>query len=63
VAELELQLARAQQLATQQRQGVVEVRSATARKRELVKTIRQRLMMHVARAARRAAREITDLTH
>jgi hypothetical protein len=62
LAELEQQLARSRELATQQRQGVVEVRAATARKRELRRSIRQRQLMHVARAARRAAREIPDLT-
>jgi molecular chaperone GrpE (heat shock protein) len=62
VAELEQQLARSRELATQQRQGVVEVRAATARKRELRRTIRQRQLVHVARAARRAAREVPELT-
>jgi hypothetical protein len=62
LAQLEEQLARAEQLAAQQRQGVVEVRAATARKRELRRMIRQRLLVHVARAARRAAREVPELT-
>jgi hypothetical protein len=62
LAELEQQLARAEQLATQQRQGVVEVRAATARKRDLRRSIRQRLLVHVARAARGAAREVPELT-
>ena len=62
VAELGEQLARSRQLAAQQQQGIVESRAATARKRELVKTIRQSLLVHVARAARRAAREVPELT-
>jgi hypothetical protein len=61
LAQLEEQLARSEQLAGQQRQGVSEVRAASARKRDLRRSIRQRQLVHVARAAQRAAREVPGL--
>ena len=61
LAELEEQLARSEQLAGQQQQGVSEVRAASARKRDLRRSIRQRQLVHVARAAQRAAREVPGL--
>jgi hypothetical protein len=62
VAELVEVLARSQRLTDQQRQGVAEVRAATKRKRELRRSIRQGQLVHVARAALRAAREVPELT-
>ena len=61
LTELEGLLARSEQLADQQRLGVQEVRGATARKRELRREIRQQHLVHVARAAQRAAREVPEL--
>ena len=55
-------LERSERLAIQQRQGVSEVRAATARKRELRREVRQRELVHIARAARRAAKEVPELT-
>jgi hypothetical protein len=62
LTELEGLLARSEQLADQQRLGVQQVRAATARKRELRRGIRQQHLVHVARAAQRAAREAPELT-
>ena len=61
LAQLEEQLVRSEQLAGQQRQGVAEVRAASARKRDLRRSMRQRQLVHVARAAQRAAREVPGL--
>jgi len=61
LAQLEEQLTRSEQLATQQREGVVEVRAASARKRDLRRSMRQRQLVHVARAAKRAAKELPEL--
>jgi hypothetical protein len=61
LAQLAEQLARSEQLAGQQQQGVAEVRAASARKRDLRRSIRQRQLVHVARAAQRAAREVPEL--
>ena len=52
--ELAELLERSERLAIQQRQGVSEVRAATAMKRELHKAIRQREQVHISRAAQRA---------
>jgi hypothetical protein len=62
VADLAELLGRSQQLADLQRQGVAEVRAATERKRDLRRSIRQGQLVHVARAAQRAAREVPELT-
>ena len=62
VADLTELLARSQQLADLHRQGVAEVRAATERKRALRRSIRQGQLVHVARAAQRAAREVPELT-
>ena len=59
--ELEELLQRANQLADQQRLGIAEVRAATAQKRELRRSLRQRELTHVARAARRASKEVPEL--
>jgi hypothetical protein len=61
VAELADLLARSQQLTDLHRQGVAEVRAATERKRDLRRSIRQGQLVHVARAAQRAAREVPEL--
>ena len=61
VTRLEERLARAEQLATQQREGTLQVRAATARKRELRRTMRRTHLTHLARVARVAAREMPDL--
>jgi hypothetical protein len=53
VKELAELLERSERLAIQQRQGIAEVRAATARKRELRRSIRQRELVHIARAAHR----------
>jgi hypothetical protein len=62
VAELAQVLARADQLQEQQRRGIAEVRSATERKRDLRRSIRRGQLVHVARAAQRAAREVPELS-
>ena len=59
--ELEELLQRANQLADQQRQGIAEVRAATAQKRELRRSLHQRELTHLARAARRASKEVPEL--
>jgi hypothetical protein len=61
VAQLEAQLARSKQLASQQQEGTVEVRAASARKRDLRRSIRRSQLVHLARVARRAAREMPEL--
>jgi hypothetical protein len=61
VADLKALLARSQQLEDLHRQGVAEVRAATKRKRDLRRSIRQGPLVHVARAAQRAAREVPEL--
>ena len=61
VARLEERLARADLLATQQRQGLLEVRAATARKLELRRSMRSAHLAHLAQAARIAARELPEL--
>jgi hypothetical protein len=61
VAELTELLARSRQLADLHRQGVAEVRAATERKRDLRRSIRQGQLVHVARAAQRAAKEMPEL--
>ena len=60
VASLEELLTRAVQLADRQRDGITDVRAATAKKRELRKTMRRTQLMHLARVAR-ASREIPEL--
>src|SRR4051794_31969020 len=61
VADLKALLARSQQLEDLHRQGVAEVRAATEQKRDLRRSIRQGQLVHVARAAQRAAREVPEL--
>ena len=61
VAELAELLARSEQLSDLHRQGIAEVRAATQRKSNLRRSIRQGQLLHVARAAQRAAREEPEL--
>ena len=61
VARLEERLAHADEVAVQQREGLLQVRAATARKRELRQTMRQAHLSHLAQSARVASREAPDL--
>lgn len=61
VARLEERLEHAEQVANQQREGLLEVRAATARKRELRRSMRQAHLSHLAQVAKVAARELPDL--
>jgi hypothetical protein len=61
VADLKALLARSKELADLQQQGTAEARAATRRKRELRDSIRRGPLVHVARAAQRAAREVPEL--
>ena len=61
LARLEERLTRARQLIDLQRGGIGEVRSATVQKRELRKTMRRTQLMHLARVAVGAAKELPDL--
>jgi len=61
VTRLEERLARAEQLASQQRDGLLEVRAATARKLELRRAMRQAHLAHLAQVAKVAAREVPEL--
>jgi hypothetical protein len=61
LAQLEEQVTRSAQLATQQREGTVEVRAASARKRDLQRAMRRRQLVHLARAAHRTAKELPEL--
>jgi hypothetical protein len=61
LARLEERIARAETLATQQRAGLIAVRSATARKRELRGMLHHSMLDHVARVAQVASREQPEL--
>lgn len=61
VARLEERLAHVEQVATQQREGLLEVRAATARKRELRRGMRQAHLSHLAQVAKIAARDVPEL--
>src|SRR3954470_357783 len=61
VADLKALLARSQQLDNLHLQGIAEVRAATEQKRKLRRSIRQGQLVHVSRAAQRAAREVPEL--
>jgi hypothetical protein len=61
VTGLEERLARVDRLATQQREGTLEVRAATARKLELKRTMRRAHLSHLARVAKVAARDVPEL--
>jgi hypothetical protein len=61
LARLEDRLARADLLATQQRDGILEVRTATARKRDLRRTMKRAHLDHLASVAEVASREVPEL--
>jgi hypothetical protein len=61
IAELKELLERSKQLADQQRQRTAVARAATARKRALRRSLRQGELTFLARAARRAAKEVPEL--
>jgi hypothetical protein len=61
VGQLEAQLNQSRQLAAQQREGIVEVRAASARKEDLRRGMRRRQLVHLARVAQRAAKELPEL--
>lgn len=61
VTRLEERLARGEQLATQQREGTLEVRAATAQKRKLRRTMQRAHLSHLAQVAKVAAREVPEL--
>lgn len=61
LARLEERLVRGEQLAAQQREGILQVRTASAAKRDLRRTIKRSHIRHLARVADVAAREAPDL--
>ncbi len=61
LARLENRLARAEQLATQQLEGILQVRAATAQKRELRRMMRRSQLAHIVSAAESAAIEVPEL--
>lgn len=61
LSRLEDRLTRADLLATQQREGIFEVRAATARKRDLRRMMQRSQLVHVARVAKVAAKELPEL--
>jgi len=61
LSRLEDRLTRAELLATQQREGIFEVRAATAQKRDLRRTMRRTQLMHLASVAEVAAKELPEL--
>jgi hypothetical protein len=61
LGRLENLLARAEQLAEQQREGIVHVRTATERKRDLRRTIKRTHLNHLVSVAKVAAEEAPEL--
>jgi hypothetical protein len=61
VSRLEDRLARADRLSEQQRNGILEVRRATARKRELQRHMKQAHLAHLAKVAKVASGEEPEL--
>jgi hypothetical protein len=61
VTSLTERLARAEQVAAQQRDGVLQVRAATGRKKELRQMMTQAQLHHLARVAEVAAQESPEL--
>lgn len=61
MTRFEERLARADHLATQQREGIIEVRAATARKHELRRTMKRAHLNHLTYVAEVAAREVPEL--
>jgi hypothetical protein len=62
LARLEDRLNRAEQVAEQQRLGILHVRAATVRKRDLRRTIKRDHLDHLASVAQIAAHEVPELT-
>jgi hypothetical protein len=62
LARLGDRLARAQVLATQQREGILERRTASARKREIRQTVSRAHLKHLASVAEMAEREVPELS-
>lgn len=61
VTRLEERLARADQVAAQQREGLLDVRAATARKAELRRAMQQAHLSHLAQVGKAAARDVPEL--
>lgn len=61
VASLTERLKRGDEVAAQQRDGLLQVRAATARKRELRRVMRQTQLNHLVRVAEVAVREAPEL--
>ena len=61
MTRLEERLARGERLASQQREGQLEVRAASARKAELRRAMRRAHLSHLAQVAKVAAREVPEL--
>jgi hypothetical protein len=61
LARLEDRLNRAEQVAKQQREGMLQVRAATVQKRDLRRIMRRTQLAHVARVAEMAAGELPEL--
>lgn len=61
LTSLEERLDRAEELAGRQREGILQVRASTARKRELRVAMRKAHLAHLAKVARMAAREVPEL--
>jgi hypothetical protein len=61
LARLEDRLARATHLARQQREGMLDVQTATARKRDLQRTMRRAHLSHLRYVARMAERDLPEL--
>lgn len=61
LAQIESKLVRADQLAGQQRDGILEVRATTQRKRDLMVRIRRAHLTHLTQVARVAAHEVPEL--
>ena len=62
LSRLEDRLVRAQQLATQQRDGILEVRSSSAQKRDLRRQLRRGQLTHLSRVADIASKELPELS-
>jgi hypothetical protein len=61
LARLEDRLTRAEEVAEQQREGILHVRAATVRKRDLRRTIKLTHLDHLASVAQVAAHEVPEL--
>jgi hypothetical protein len=61
LSRLEKSLAQAEQLAARQREGINAARAATAQKRNLRRKMRRTQLVHLARVAESAAKEVPNL--